>query len=318
MSYLGLAVYRWGWRFQDHLLTNWLSPTVAELQREKIVRSFWFDRFDARGPHLSIILALSGASVDEAAARVSPSLARYLAAVPSTDSLTPDEIEALHTACRGKMQCAADRLPGFAENDTFLAYEHPSWDFPFSLSQGLQDEEEIWDLVGDLSARSIAELSADPPKPMRAAVRWVAAADLALQEVGLAAAEYWCYHASTLLLPLKPRLATEEERVLADLPGWIGEKNRQRFEQIFDEVTAVDEVWPHLPRLVEIASSRDDSQPPGRWALLREIQHSTLKQLGLGVALHIPLILFVWHRSLMRGSLVSSSLPRLSAQGSAA
>ena len=309
MPYLGLTIYRWGWQFQDHLLKNWLEPTLAELKREKVVRTFWFDRFDARGPHLSIVLPLADTSVAEVTERVSPSLARYLATFPSKHPLSPDEVAAFHKACRGKMQCEADRLPGLAENDTFLTYEHPAWDFPFSLSQGLKGEDELWALVGDLSARSIAELAADRAVPTRAAVRWVAAADLALESGGLDAAAYWCYHASTLLLPLKQRLAAEEERVLRDLPGWIGEVNRKRFETIFDEVATADEVWPHLPRLVEIVSSRNDSQPAGHWALLREIQHSMLKQLGLGVALHIPLILFVWNRRLTCGSLVASSLP---------
>ena len=151
---------------------------------------------------------------------------------------------------------------------------------------------------------------------MRAAVRWVAAADLTLRNTGLDAGDYWRYHASTLLLPLRQRLATEEERVLADLPGWIGEANQKRFEPIFDEVAMPDEVWPPQQRLMEIASSRDESLPGGRWALLREIQHSTLKQLGLGVALHIPLILFVWNRNLMRSSYPAPSPPHQSLQGS--
>ena len=139
MLHLGLVIYRWGWRFQDHLLTNWLGPTVAELKQETAIRAFWFDRFDARGPHLSIVLTLAKAGVAE---RVSSSLKRYLSDFPSTELLSLDEVTALHKACRGKMQCEADRLPELAENDTFLAYEHPAWDFPFSLSQGLKDEVE--------------------------------------------------------------------------------------------------------------------------------------------------------------------------------
>jgi len=165
MSYLGLTVYHWGWQFQDHLLISWLAPTVAELKREKVVRTFWFDRFDARGPHLSIVLALAEATVAEAAARVTSSLTHYFAAHPSTLSLSLDEVEAFHKACRGKQQSVADRLPGLAENNTFLIYEHPHDDFPFSLSQGLSGEEELWDLVGDLSVRSIEELAADRPTP---------------------------------------------------------------------------------------------------------------------------------------------------------
>lgn len=313
MSYLGLAIYRWGWRFQNHLLTTWLGPAVAELKREKAGRTFWFDRFDTRGPHLSIVLKLTDVNLSEAEPRVTSSLARYLAAFPSTESLTPDEVAALHKACRGKMQCQADRLPGLAENDTFLAYEHPSWDFPFSLSQGLEAEEELWGLVGELSARSIAELAADRPAPMKAAVRWIAETDLSLESGGLDAAAYWRHHASTLLLPLQQQLATQEERVLRELTGWIGEANRRQFEPIFDEVEGDGEPWPHLPRLVELASARDESLPGGRWALLREIQHSTLKQLGLGVALHVPLILYAWSRSLRRGSLGASTLSRLNA-----
>jgi hypothetical protein len=313
-----MAIYRWGCRFQDHFLKTWLGPMVAELKRERVIQTFWFDRFDARGPHLSVVFTLADASISEATQRVFPSLTNYLAAFPSTDSLSPSEVAGLHKACRGKMQSEADRLPGLAENDTFLTYEHPSWDFPFSLSQSLSGAEEIWALVDDLSARSIAELATDRPTPTKAAVRWLAATNLALHSAGLDAADYWRYHASTLLLPLKQRLAAEEECILTNLPGWIGEANRKQFEPIFDEVVLADEVWPHLPRLVQIASSREHSEASGRWALLREIQHSTLKQLGLGVSLHIPLILFAWSHSLTRSSLVASSLLHVSLEGSAA
>lgn len=299
MPYLGLVIYRWGWQFQDHLLTSWLEPTVAELRRQRVVRTFWFDRFDARGPHLSIVLTLTEATVADVASLLSPSLSRYLAAFPSLESLSPDQVAVLHKACRGKMQCEIDRLSGLAENDTFVAFEHPPWDFPFSLSQDLAGKQELWDLVGDVTVRSIAELATERPAPIRAAVRWVAAMDNALERGGFDTTGYWRYHASTLLLPLQHRLASEEERVLTELPEWIGEANRKRFEPLFEETALANEAWPRLSRLVELAGSR--------WALLREIQHSTLKQLGLGVALHIPLILFAWHRSLTRITSVPQS-----------
>ena len=52
MSYLGLVAYCWGQEQQDRLLTECLKPAMEEWRSSGLTRRFWFDRFDARGPHV--------------------------------------------------------------------------------------------------------------------------------------------------------------------------------------------------------------------------------------------------------------------------
>lgn len=303
MICLGLNVYHWGARQQDRLLVECLGPVVEECRQEGLVERFWFDRFDARGPHLFILLTLPGhdegveAGEDEVARRVEVRLTSYLTAHPSSEVLSSERLAQLQGDLRGKALCSEDLRPGVAANNSYVLFTHDPQGYPFRLSAGLPFETELWRLLDDLARWGIQQIAAHPPgPPLAVAVRWAAGLDAALRAAGLAE-EYWRFHAMTLLLGLEERLAAEEDQVLGSLEGAVGEKNRATFSRLWAEHSPVP-VWPHLSRLVALAAPEADASPAGRrFQLLRETVHCGWKQLGVPVPLHIPLVLFAWSQS---------------------
>jgi Lantibiotic biosynthesis dehydratase C-term len=291
MACLGLAVYCWDRSDQDKLVANWLGPMVEQLDRLDLVESLWFDRFDVRGPHLSVVLATAG-DLQPIAEQVRSSLSGYLARWPSANGLTEHQLRDRHEACRGRQQGPADRLPGFAANNTFEIYEHPEDDFPFGLGRGYSADRPFWAAVDAISRSNIGALKKNTPTPTRDAIRLVAELHKALSSEGRDAEGFWRHHSASLLPGLKRRLDIEELSASSDVSGWIGETNRARFAPIFDGVRRA-EVGPRT--LAALAPGEDRG---GDWHLLREVVHSLTKQLGLPVVLEIPLILFAWSRSL--------------------
>lgn len=299
MRHLGLVVYAWGARNQDRLITDCLGLAVRELIQDGLADRFWFDRFDARGPHVLFLLCLADENFEAARRRLTDRVSLYLAAHPSEEDLTPEDLAACHAGCRGKVQCEVDALPGSGANNSFVLFEHGPRDYPFWLSAGAPEEERIWSLLSDLSFWAIEQMAARPGRvPFEAAVRWSAELNRALREAGLDPAAYWRYHATTLILGLEERLKTEEAEVLASLPGSIGEKNLSAFGRIWSESVSV---WPLLPELVSRVFA-GDGRIERKQALLREAVHGLLKQLSLPVRLHIPVILFGWQQNVLEGS----------------
>jgi hypothetical protein len=294
MKNLGLVVYSWGPRNQDRLIVECLGPAVRELIEAGLASRFWFDRFDARGPHVLFLVSLEDDHFQAARERLAEQVEAYLSAHPSEEVLTPEDLADRHAGCRGKVQCEADARPGFGANNSFVLFEHGPRDYPFWLSAGVAEEERIWSLLSDLAFWAIDQLAARPGRvPFEAAVRWSAELDRALRAAGLEPAGYWRYHATTLILGLDERLETKEEEVLASLPGSVGEKNLSAFERIWSESA---NVWPSVSTLVHLVF-QGDRKAARQWALLREIVHGLFKQLSLPVRLHIPVVLFGWHQN---------------------
>lgn len=295
MIHVAAVVYFWGESQQDRLLCECLGPLAAELRSEGSASRLWFDRYDARGPHVFVVLSVPEDAAAETFRRLEERIRTYLVDRPSSQELSREELEARHAGCRGRCQCEADRRPGLAENNSFCLFAHDPRGYPFRLSEGVAGEGELWDLIDHRSFQSIRELAPQSQGTATAAgARWIAAVDRALRLAGRGAGEYWRYHAGTLLLPLEQRLAEGESEVLAALPGWIGERNRTVFSRLWEEVERSDP-WPGSRRLVTIATSENGRAPGRRWALLREIDHFILRQLGLPVRIHIPLILYAWY-----------------------
>lgn len=295
---LGLAAYVWGALHQDRLLVECLAPAVGELRRQGLAHRFWFDRFDARGPHVFAVLTLPREAAPEAGDRLADRLREHLAAHPSSVALTEDQLAHRHRQVRGKRQCELDGRPGFAANNTFEIFEHPPRGYPFSLGASLSGaaEDELWRLLADLSLWSIGRLAAQPGKAaMAPALLWAASMDRELHRAGVRPADSWRHHARTLVPDLFDRLAPEEtDAALAELSADVGTKN-PAFGRAWQEVAATGSVWqgiPDLLRLLGVAPAL-----PQDWRLLREINHTLLKQLGVPVALHLPLVLYAWRRS---------------------
>jgi hypothetical protein len=302
---LGIAVYAWGWDDQDRLLAECLGPLARELRQAGLAERFWCDRYDARGPHLFCLLSVPAAVREEVAGRVSSRLDRHLARHPSTTALAAGELETRHRECRGRVQCEADAYPGFAANNSYHLFVHAPRGYPLALGHGLAEEGELWRMLTDSTLWSIEQLGR---QPRTAAAGWLAAVDRELRAPAAApsaepassrsAAAYWRYHATTLILGLAERLESEEERVLASLPGAVGERNRDAFARLW---AAADGPAPNgspEPRRLVALLRRANLAESRRFAIQREIDHFTLKQLGLPVALHVPLVLFAWQRNL--------------------
>jgi hypothetical protein len=292
-THLGLAVYRWGAKEQDDLLIDCLGPEVRRLRDQGLVSGFRFDRFDTRGPHIAAVLTLPRSLSGEVAERLSARLAEYLAAYPSVEGISTEQLERRHRECRGKLQFEADCYEGWAANDSFCVFEHDPEAYFLSPSLGVAPGSPLWTLLDDLAFWSISRLRR---KPQLTAISWYVALDRSLRSA-VDPAAYWRYHASTLILDLETSLRAHEPRVLAALPAMVLPRNYEMFSGLWPRLSVAPAPWPHLDRLVELALA--EGQRLGRgWLLLREIIHSTIKQLSLPVAAEIPLVLFLWHRNL--------------------
>jgi hypothetical protein len=296
MKHTGCNVYFWGEREQDRLLVECLGPAAEELRGQGLADRFWYDRFDARGPHVFALFSGPDEAAPETGRRLAARLDAYLAERPSAVVLE-EELAARHAETRGKELCSADALPGLAGNNSYVLFEQPANGYPFAFAAGLENADEIWCLLDDLARAAVRQVASQPGTvPTGAAVRWIAGLDRELHRAGLAG-EYWRYHMTTLLLGMEERLATSEEEVLDSVPRSLGNRNWEAFSRIWAEAPDRPLPWPHLPRLVDLALAESGRPLRRRIALLREAVHCFLKQLGLPVSRHIPLVLFAWHRA---------------------
>ncbi len=293
MKHLALNVYQWQWDRQDGLLVHCLGPVMQELRSEGLVHRFWFYRFDARGPHVSVVLDVPETAETEVRARLGARLDGYLAARPCEGGLSLAELEQRHAECRGKQLCATDAEPGFAPNNSYRLAEHPSEKDPLWMA-AITHGDDVRRLTFDLALWTIEQLRRGAGTA--AAVRWIAAVDHALRRAAGPTDAYWRYHATTLLPRLGERLERDPARVFAALPALVGESNRRVFSRVWSEVEEGLPVWPHLDDLVALLLG-DGAAPPSSWQrLVRSLDHSVLHQLRQPVRLHLPLVLFAWLR----------------------
>lgn len=298
MHHLGANVYHWGHDEQGRLAAERVAPLVVRLLAEGSVERFWFTSFDARGPHLMLLFTCREGAEPALRRRLETELAAMLAAAPSEVVLDPEVLAERHRQCRGKELCSADELPGVAANNSFVLFTHPADGYPFAVGGGVDDADALWRRVGELALWAVAQRGAGAS--LAAAVRWTAAVDAALAAAGQPAGDYWRHHATTLVMPLADRLASDEAAVLAALPGLVGERNEEAFGQLWRQVEAGWDGPDARPLVAAACSPAAPAATPGgdRWSLLREITHTTLGQLGLPVRLHLPLVFYAWQRNL--------------------
>jgi hypothetical protein len=300
-SYVGANVYCWDQEAQNRLLIDCLQPCAEELRRETGFTRFWFDRFDARGPHVVALLTVPLGADLLAADRLEGQLNAFLSthSRPSTTSL--EEVEKRHLSCRGMALCPIDGEPDIAPDNSFRLFTHSSWGYPFRLTRGLPEETawETWELLDKLSAWTISRLAAvHGGSTSRTAVRWLASFEQILREACSQPEQYWRFHASSLLFGLPKQLEENESRVREALQSAISQQNEQAFSAIWDEEEISGPCWPGLRELLRCVLTEADPPAPLPWRLPREIVHWTLKQLCLYVAAEIPLVLYAWRRNL--------------------
>lgn len=294
MEHLACNVHHWGRRSEDRLLAECLAPAVRELRGDGLLERFWFQRFDARGPHLFLLLGTAPGRADELRERLGPRLEAWLAAHPSEETLSDEELRTRHDQCRGKQLTILDVDPGFAPNNTLRWAPHPPRGYPLAIAEGVGDFDGLWRLLSGVAEWSMGRLAEGPG----VAVRWTAAMDAELRRAWPAADGYWRYHASTLLLGLDERLDADEAGVLDALPRILGARNAAMFGPVWDAAEGGEAVWEPLPDLLRIVFADDGRMMQERLHLLREINHSVLGQLGQTVAARLPLVLFAWMRGL--------------------
>ncbi len=294
-AHLGVVAYVWGARHQDRLLLECLAPAVTELRRQGLARGFWFDRFDVRGPHLFALLSVPREAAPEISTRLAARIGEHLAAHPSTTEHSPEHLAQRHEASRQRRQCEPDGRTGFGANNSFEIFEHPARGYPFWLSAGLPGEDELWNLVADLTLWTVGELAARPGTPaLEAAQRWVASVTTELRRAGTQPADYWLHHAPTLIPDLFAGMPPEQRAAtLTELAAGVG-AHHPGLAAAWREAEA-GPVWPGLPRIIGLVLAGSGGGAP--WPLLREIDHTVLKQLGVPAVLQIPPVLYAWRRS---------------------
>jgi hypothetical protein len=298
MIRLGVNVYCWEEARQNRLLAECLAPAVFELQEEIGPVLFWFDRFDARGPHVFAVLSLADEACRLAESALASRLRTFFASHPSGGTVPLEQVQRRHEASRHLALCELDRAPGIEPEDACRFFLQPPDAFPFHLvrQRPEEDQQKIWEIAHQLSLWSTQQIAVHPERrPLRAAVSWLAAFFWLLLRTHPRAEAYWRYHAASLLRSLPQRLESDEQGVLDALPGAIGERNIQAFSSVWSQMQTSEPPWPAMSELVHRLCSPDlhgDS-----WRPPREIVHSLLKQLCVPVAHEIPLILYAWHRA---------------------
>jgi|GEM_PF-3117911 len=295
MDHLALNVYLHGWTEQQSFVTGALAPVLRSLQAAGVLRRAWFTRFDARGPHVAVLVSTPAGRVDEAREALSLAVEAWLAARPSLETLDADALELRHSECRGKRLNALDAEPGFAAPGTFAFAPHPASGYPFYVFP--EEDDAVWALLTDNSLAN----AGGPPEGQSAStagLRWLAAVDHALAAAGADAAAYWRFHATTLLPGMPDRLRDDEQAVLDALPRTVGERNLAAMDRVWAAVEADDggEAGDRARRLV--GALLDGREPAAAWPLLREANHCGLLQLTLPVRSHVPAVLYAWQRAL--------------------
>ncbi len=294
MDHLTLNVYIHGWEEQQDFVTAALAPALRSLQDAGVLRRAWFGRFDARGPHVYVLVSTPAGEVERARRTLAGAVEAWLAAHPVLETLDAQTVETRHAECRGKRLCTLDDGPGFAAPGTYAfaadnARVYPLYVFP--------EDEAVWAL---LTEQALAN-SAGPPEGLSgsaAGLRWLAAVDHALAEAGADAAEYWRYHAGTLLPGMAERLRENEAAVLDALPRTVGERNLAAMDRVWATVGAGEggELADRARRLVQAVLA--GREPAAAWPLLREANHGGLLQLAVPVRSHVPAVLYGWVRAL--------------------
>lgn len=291
-AHLGINVYVWREGAQDRVLVECISPIVNDLLCGGLCQTFWFDRYDARGPHLLLVLGVRGENRSAATSLLSSGLDAYLESQPSMDVMPPNEMAFRHEGCRSKPLCDVDAEEGFARNNTYRIFEHKASFYPFPLLLSVSASDQLWMYWCNISLwplECIAKRQAWP-----AAVQWVAMVARALKMSG-GAEPYWRYHMQRLAPELSQRLETVgAQAVSIELRRSIEAVGGGVLFTTFHEQAAFAEIMPDIDELVQVVVESSGCVAKPAWQLLYALTHTTLKQLGLGVRYHVPLISAAW------------------------
>lgn len=280
---------------QNRLLVEVVGPFVAAELAASRLEFFLYDRFDARGPHVFLLLAAGDAARSaELAAELERRIAPFLAALPESQGPEAAEIEERHLACRGKALCAVDRLEGFAARNSQAWAPHQEDGYPFWLWSGLSGRQELYRAISAQAASAIGQLAASGGVAAGPALRFAASVDCGLSRLGLPAEAYWRHHVATLLPDRAEAIAAAPVELAEQLARLVSAANRASFDRVFAFAAEPGREDPRAAALV-LALAPELADERGFQAL-REVLHLSLKQLGLHLGIQIPLVVYAWGR----------------------
>jgi hypothetical protein len=288
-----LNVYFWDFTEQNRLLTECLGPAVQRLRDKGVLERFWYDRFDTRGPHVTLLLGGPESGVEKVRARLNAVLDEYLRRAPSTLQLTTEELELRHKQCRGKHLCSLDLLPGLAPNNSYQWADDAEDAYVLKRLEGM-DAGELNDLLADQALWSIDQLRRGGVTAT--AIRWAAGLTAALDQAGADPVEFWRFYAASLVLPLRTAITEDNPLVLEGLPRLIGERNLPVFDALWDSSLRSAPVFPGLHALATLIAAEPASRRRNHF--VRELIHAVLAQLDQYVRFRIPLSLYGYQRTL--------------------
>lgn len=293
MTNIGFNVYYWGHKEQQHLLKDGLGQWAKEARERGWLRRLWFCPYDARSPHVFAIFSAADTNGNEVRHYLQDRIQSFIAQNPSQAQLTSQEISDRHRGCRGRTMNSADREAGPALNNSFRIFEHAPSDYPFWLSSRVRDADEFWERLDLVCFWALEQAGGDVT---RAAIRWLAAVDRSLAKQNVARADYWRYHAGSLLLGLEESVRKQQYPVAEWLHKAVPERNRQVLSALWSE----SENRPPLDvdGLVHLILSHSGSTLEQKFSVLRSVNHFAFLQLGQIGLQEIPIILYAWQRNL--------------------
>jgi hypothetical protein len=294
MTHIGVNIYWWGEMEQQRLLRDGVRSWAVQARRARLAHGLWYCLFDARGPHVFLLLWTRKEMQTDLLAFLETEIRHFCEHVPSRVLLSPDELAQRHRECRGRVLCQADRAERLANNNTFEVFTHEPDGYPLWFSAGMANTAEFWRSMDALAFQNLERLVAGGLQT--AAIRCLASVDGALDKLGFRTEPFWRLYASTLILPLSQRSSIES----GVLQRALGEHNRAIFDRLWNERPEDPAQQPGIGRLVKLILSDDGLPLEQRYRVLRELTHSVLAQLFQTADRRIPMVLYAWQRSLMQ------------------
>lgn len=281
---------------QNRLLIEVVGPFATGALAAGRLDFFLYDRFDARGPHIYLLLAGGSAEASrELAEELEGKIADFLLDLPASPGPSAEEVQKWHESCRGKALCEVDRLPGFAARNSQAWAPHPDDGYPFWIWSDLARAGDFFRAITAQSAGAIGQLAVHRGgAAVGPGLRFAASLDHALGRLGLSAAGYWGYHLATLLPERTGAIAAEPEATAELFAPLVSAGNRATFDRFFAAVAEPGRVDPQAARIAEALAAELAGERGYR--ALREVVHLALKQLGMNVGLQIPLVVYAWSR----------------------
>ncbi len=299
-AHVGANLFSWDRTGQNRVITEAVWSVIEQV-RTTCPLEFWFDRHDARGPHVMVLLSVPSDIAGTVGAKLQAAGARHFEGQPSS-GLHLNEITERHRAASRQPLCAEDRKPGLANENTLVGFRQPDTGFPFHLTKALSSNERhaIWNATSATTEWTISQLAADPTRSLAGVgLQWLAAFDVALGRAlpGTRPA-FWRYFASSLLHSLPERLDTDPDGAMTAINNAVGDRNRAIFARVWEHAETSGTLWPGLGPLIHALRAAHRPNDHDTWRLPRTLVHCTLKQLGLYQQDELPMVLFALHRTL--------------------